>query len=122
MYNINLKSLPYVTAQEVFDQIAYGMLRQMKMSQTMSQIGASCAYRGVGKTKCAAGMVMDDSEILECDNDKSYSILLDEKKVPKEHFELICGLQKIHDSGQSPSNWHHSLKRFAKNNNLEFDF
>lgn len=120
MYNINLKSLPYVTAQEVFDQIAYGMLRQMKMSQ----IGFSyiCAYRGANKTKCAAGMIMDDSEILDEDNEKGYSTLLHEKKVPKEHFELIYGLQQIHDSGQSPSNWHHSLKRFAKNNNLEFDF
>lgn len=121
MYNINLKSLPYVTAQEVFDQIAYGMLRQMKVSTNKA---GACVYRGKNGTKCAAGMIMDDSEAEKITNLDlaSYDYLVQLGEAPKEHSELIYNLQKIHDSVGSPWDWHNRLKKFAKKNKLEFDF
>lgn len=40
-----------MTKQEIFDIVAYGLLKQKKKSKLMN--GEYCAYRGENGTKCA---------------------------------------------------------------------
>lgn len=117
---ITLKTLPNATKQEVFDQVASHMLKQMKQSKKHS---GACAYRGTHGSKCAAGcLIADDEYMTKFDNacnGKSWNTLIREGLVPVSHKDLIVSLQDIHD-GYEPVGWANRLRKLAEIEGLEF--
>lgn len=110
---ITLATLPQATAQQVFDQVARHMLTQNARSTN----GAVCKYRE-GGLKCAAGCLIGENEYLPELENKSWSVLQGRGKVPKEHADLICELQRVHDGRIDVFNWPLHLRQLAKNENL----
>lgn len=109
---ITLKTLPQVTAQEVFDQVARHLLTQKERSQIAE---SRCAYRGEDGLMCAAGCLLDDEEYLaiEKHNMSSWLALTVAGKVPHAHAKLISDLQKIHD-GEDAEYWSKELEALAQ--------
>jgi hypothetical protein len=84
MYSISLKSLPFATSQEVFDQVAYHLLTQNLKASS----GGICQYK-FGKLKYAAGCLISEDEYKEEFEGNVWGILVDRKLVPRNHLELI---------------------------------
>jgi hypothetical protein len=117
---ITLKTLPNATKQEVFDQVASHLLKQMKHSKRHS---GACAYRGTHELKCAAGcLIADDEYMVKFDNGCngiSWTELVKAGLVPVSHKDLIVTLQDIHDCYE-PVSWEERLKLLAEKEGLEF--
>lgn len=114
---ITLATLKDATAQEVFDQVATHMLKQMKRSGPADTGG--CWYRH-GDLKCAAGCLISDDEYVHDmdEGDSSWSDLVAKGFAPEKHSDIISYLQSIHDEAH-PDHWHQELKKFAETYNLE---
>ena len=108
---ITLKTLTQATEQEVFDQVVTHLLTQRERSVSIFST-SSCAYRGQNGLKCAAGCLISDDEYSSDMEGYSWINLLDEKRVPKNHYALITRLQHIHD-GTLPENWKRELEVLA---------
>lgn len=121
MYSITLKSLPFVTAQEVFDQVAYHLLKQNKKSLERSESPYTCAYRTNSGLKCAAGCLIGDDEYNKNFEKQSWHNLVENFGIPKNHYDLIRTLQNFHDLYEVEK-WHSGLKQIAKKFKLEFNF
>jgi hypothetical protein len=107
---ITLKTLPFATKQEVFEQVARHLLEQKQQSLIGNY---KCAYRGEAGLKCAAGCLIGDDEYRGIFENRNWSFLVREGHVPKEHSALISLLQSIHDD-TGPAIWESSLKLLAK--------
>lgn len=96
---ISLKNLATSSAQDVFDQVAIHLLTQNQPSiAPVAGFPTDCAYRGNNGLKCAAGcLIADDEYDIEIEG-KDWLYLNIQGKVPTEHWQLITGLQGIHDS------------------------
>lgn len=114
---ITLKTLPFATAQEVYDQVRDHLLKQNKKSKNPSDPNdgsAKCVYRS-GELRCAAGCLIGDDEYTEemdYSSDSGWESLSKKGIFPKEHVDLIAALQSIHDN-RDPSDWKMSLERLA---------
>jgi hypothetical protein len=115
---ITLKTLPQATEQEVFDQVAVHLLTQMKKSEEF-RFG-QCVYRSRDGLKCAAGCLIGDDEYKEEMEGITWYKLIEIKKVPESHSDLIRKLQILHDNFQ-PESWRNMLTNFAKDNNLSIN-
>lgn len=133
MKTITLANLAEATEQEVFDQVARHLLKQNNTS-TRADDGETCAYRGIGNTKCATGcLIADDEYIPEMDNaillhlkypdidiesdGTSWQALVKVGLVPSKHEDLIFKMQLIHD-GIMIEDWKDELKELAEKFNL----
>lgn len=116
---MNLKDLPHVTKQQVFDTVAKHLLTQMQQS-TSGKFETPCLYRGPNGLKCAAGVLIGDDEYCEEMELNSWNELVKHGLVPNEHKNLIHTLQGIHDC-VPPDAWHNQLKNTAKDLGLEFN-
>ena len=117
---ITLKTLPQATAQDVFDQITQHLLTQGK--QAISAIGV-CHYRIKLKgevLKCAAGCLIADDEYNRMFEYLAWKSLVNDRKVPSAHCQLVCDLQKIHD-GVIPEAWPSSFKDVAAKYGLKYN-
>lgn len=114
---ITLKTLSQATAQEVFDQVAKHLLIQ---NRKCALNNGSCIYRSNDGLKCAAGNLIADDEYDPNFEQNDWETLVIEDKVPDTHYELILGLQQIHDVN-SPKNWRKQLRLYAKAINLKFN-
>jgi hypothetical protein len=114
---ITLKTLPDATAQEVFDQVAGHLLRQMQCSTN----GGWCMYRGPDGLKCAAGCLIGDDEYdIRRMEERGWDKLVSSGCVPHEHKELIENLQDAHDSGDTVG-WREKLEIIADRHGLTFN-
>lgn len=115
---ITLKTLDTATEQEVFDQVAEHLLKQMAQSRQST----GCAYRGNNGLKCAAGCLIADDEYSEEFENIAWSEL--GRKIPnfpKKHSGLIQGLQAIHDT-RPPVCWPYYLQKLAREYRLTYRF
>lgn len=113
---ITLKTLPYATEQQVFDQVARHLLEQKQVSTYAPD---KCAYRGEAGLKCAAGCLIAEDEYNPAWENRGWKWLVEEKAVPAEHRELISELQTIHDE-EHPAHWEQRLKSLAHELELKF--
>ena len=117
-----------MTKQEMFDKVYIGLLNQ-KFERSMKNYGemSTCAYRGDGGMKCAAGHLIPDEEY-KSDMDVSPSTLTQlrsEGLLPKcfqslsqDDFIFVQKLQNVHDSSYTPSAMKHAIREFAAKHNL----
>lgn len=115
---ITLKTLAEATEQEVFNQIATGLMEQGKKSL----VNGRCCYRSDDGSKCAAGMLIADDEykpVFDKRGTRGEMISSDWEEIvlkgyaPKVHSDLITQLQSIHDSFE-PSEWKERLQDYAR--------
>ena len=113
---ITLKTLAEATEQEVFNQIATGLMEQGKKSL----VNGRCCYRSDDGSKCAAGMLIADDEYKPVfdkrgtrgeSSDWEGIVLMG--YATKAHKELIMQLQNIHDTFE-PSEWKERLRDYAR--------
>lgn len=113
---ITLKTLPQATAQEVFDQVAKHLLTQGKKS--ISENNQFCMYRGFNGTKCAAGCLISDDEYRPEFEIKTWTELVNEYAVSKNHCLLIMKLQSVHDV-DNIEDWKSILNKLAEESDLK---
>ncbi len=116
---ITIKSLPYVTGQEVFDQVANHLLTQKTRSIIATKGGYECVYRTTEGLKCAAGCLIGDDEYKPEMEKQRWKKLVEDKLVPDFHRVLILELQLIHDNIH-PNKWYEKLEIFAIKCGYEF--
>lgn len=131
---ITLATLPYSTAQEVFDQVASHLLTQNAKSVARLGDGYACAYRGADGMKCAAGCLIGDDEYRpEMEGAAWCSMTKSEFQypgsdpheairglAPRDHLNLISDLQIVHDSYDVPD-WRRLLAKTARDHGLVFN-
>mgnify|MGYP006355883033 FL=1 len=108
-----------MTAQEIFDKAAVGLLTQKARSYTESNNTGSCAYRGVNKRKCAAGFCIDDSwYVKEMERLPIDEVIINFKlEELKGHEKLLSNLQLLHDC-EPMGSWKIQLFQLARINGL----
>lgn len=117
---ITLSTLKDATEQEIFDQVSTHLLTQGKKSVK----SGSCAYRGSGGLKCAAGCLISDDEYDESFEGTIFGYVEMEslvKGVSGKSLDLIQQLQSTHDSYNAKT-WKDRLIDIAEEHNLKFNF
>jgi hypothetical protein len=113
-----------MTPQKVFDKVVLGLRAQ----GCKSEMGDLCRYRGPEGTKCAAGLLIKNSEYsagMETHNIKGIirSSAAEQRKISeasiqplierlKPHIDLIFALQCAHDF-VDVENWETEFRRIA---------
>ena len=111
-----------MTAQEIFDKAAVGLLTQKAKSYLVNPDGhenRTCAYRGANGKKCAAGFCIEDS-LYEKSMERNTITGVIQQFGLKElavHEVLLVTLQAIHD-GVSIAAWKAELLHLAKTREL----
>lgn len=106
---ITVSDLPTATAQEVFDFVAYSLLKQGKKSLTPRRPGIDPVFMyREGSLRYAAGFLIPDD---------LYSPVM-ENIAPNQHSGLITSLQNIHDNYDAIE-WKAELYSLAYKRNLE---
>lgn len=115
-------------AQEIYNRVVNHLRRQGR--RAMRSNGA-CLYRTDSGMKCAAGVLIKDSEYHKFMENKTVGELLTERAVhngttPEDMFNrlgpfknLIGELQMAHDESV-PSKWEPKFKQIAENFNLKY--
>lgn len=117
-----------MTPQEIFNKAVAGLASQ-KFQRSVSDNGR-CLYRGPNGLKCAIGHVVTDEQIAEVvkqirvynkdcnENAEGFNGRVFSKTLSaSEHF--LDNLQSAHDISHNPVGMIHSLRWFAKENELE---
>lgn len=109
-----------MTRQEIYDKVKAHLLAQKKRSITEDP--GSCAYRGVGGLKCAAGALIDDehyrSDLEGCTCEElSVVAALRRSGVRYTDIDIVRRLQEIHDFSM-PRDWKKELESVAKQEGL----
>lgn len=117
-----------MTKQEMFDKVYIGLLNQ-KFERSMKNDGkmSSCAYRGDGGMKCAAGHLIPDEEY-KSDMDYFSSTIMQlrsEGLLPRcfqslseDDLLFVQELQIAHDSSYTPSAMKYAIEEVAAKHNL----
>lgn len=113
---ITLKTLPLVSAQQVFDQVVEHLRTQKAKSY---REGRSCAYRGDNGAKCAAGCLISEDEYSAKMENETWDYLAKTGVVPADHDHLIKELQELHDD-VDVIHWEEALKHVATRAKLEY--
>lgn len=111
-----------MTAQEIFDKAAVGLLTQKAKSYLVNPDGHEsmvCAYRGANGKKCAAGFCIEDSLYEKSMERNTVSGVIRQfgLKELAVHEVLLSTLQSIHD-GVSIAAWKAELLHLAKTREL----
>lgn len=111
-----------MTAQEIFDKAAVGLLTQKAKSYLVNPDGhesRTCAYRGANGKKCAAGFCIEDSLYTESMERNTISDVFRQFNLKElaVHEVLLGTLQSIHD-GVSIAAWKAALLDLAKTEGL----
>ena len=111
-----------MTKQKIFDTVVAHLI---SMKQRSAENG-SCLYRGPNGAKCAAGVLLPDSEYKPHYEGKVvFDVLYFEINYGDDELFLINDLQEVHDE---PSNWlddlgfvgHACLMDIARTHELEW--
>lgn len=116
---ISTENLAEATAQEVFDFVAYSLLKQGKKSEGFDTTTNNflCFYRGDDNTKCAGGFLIPDEIYIKEMEGMNWVTLINQCEFSKNHQRLISELQGTHDT-LSPDNWKMGLDTVAERHNL----
>ena len=111
-----------MTAQEIFDKSAVGLLTQKAKSYLVNPDGHEsmvCAYRGANGKKCAAGFCIEDSLYTESMEKNTITGVIQQfgLKELAVHEVVLVTLQSIHD-GVSIGAWRAALLDLAKTREL----
>jgi len=111
-----------MTAQEIFDKAAVGLLTQKAKSYLVNPDGhenRTCAYRGANGKKCAAGFCIEDSLYTESMEQATIADVIQRFNLKElaVHEVLLATLQSIHD-GVSIAAWKAELLHLAKTKGL----
>lgn len=117
---VTLKSLPSVTAQEVFDQVKNHLLRQGDKARSDVNPKWGSAYKNKQGKVCAVGCLMAEDEYCPSFEGKYWYELVLEDLAPSTHFDLISSLQSIHDNLPA-SLWERALKSLAEKEKLNYE-
>lgn len=109
---ITASTIDKFTAQQVFNFVAYHLLKQ----GCKSFIGVSCSYRSADNKRCAVGFLLSDEEYDENLEGKALRYIKYFKD--SQHLDLLYKLQEIHDFYDTEA-WHRKLTDLAKE--LSFD-
>lgn len=107
-----------MTAQEIFDKSAVGLLTQKEKSFSVMSNGAEGSgwfYRGANGKKCAAGFCIDDSDYKSEMEGRSIRTIVSRYNLGNliAHVDILESLQFIHDS-VSIDAWKAELLHLAK--------
>lgn len=101
---ITLATLPRATAQEVFDQVVGGIIKQGVPAK--NHIGR-CLYRTPSGLACAAGQLLTDEEVTLIGGPDAgswrYMHSVKTNKIPAKHVDLVQELQVCHDEASDKS-------------------
>lgn len=109
--------------QNIFDHVVKNLHKQNKRSMTLISFAlfgdkTSCAYRGDGGCKCAAGWLIPDEDYIPFMEGRSVNRLkFFEKNYKEDELCLISSLQLIHDD-VPVEEWKDYWKDTAKDYNL----
>lgn len=106
---VTLATLDKSTAQEVFDWVAFNLLRQNARSKSSH---GPCAYRGLNGLKCAAGWLIADDEYDPKFETTTWHGVTDILRTHFVHDKLIFDLQQLHD-GYSADEWTKQFRSVA---------
>lgn len=110
-----------MTQQEIFNTVKKHLLSQNERSVE----GTACRYRGPRGLKCAAGILIPDSEYTESMEGKGWpcgkTTTSPLRNIADKlgHNNLIRNLQIVHDS-YDPTHWPAQLKNVSTNYELEY--
>lgn len=110
------------TEQQIFDQVAKHLLKQMRKSYLLDSATA-CAYRGEQGTMCAVGCLLTEYDP-GIERKTVYVIFRDYPEIAeaaginKDHIALITRLQTMHDF-RSVDGWFDRLAEIAKEFKLD---
>jgi hypothetical protein len=108
--------------QQLFDQVAIHMVQQN--AKSVDDDGDICLYRGSGRLKCAAGVLIPNE--LYDDNMEGQSIgqvlahypaLQERLGLDEQQVNLLSDLQQIHDD-EEPADWREHLRVAALDHGL----
>ena len=108
------------TNQQIFDQVAKHLLKQMKKSYLPGTV-VTCAYRGEQGVMCAVGCLLTEYD-KSIENKNVRAILIDYPEIAQaagitlNSCSLLTDLQHLHD-GREVTHWYYELGQLAK----EFD-
>lgn len=109
------------TEQEIFDQVAKHLLKQMKKSYLPGS--NVCAYRGEQGAMCAVGCLLTEYD--EAIEDKHISaVIVDYPEIAQaagitsNNCQLLADLQRLHDRTEV-KHWYYELSRIAKSYALD---
>lgn len=111
-HKIDVNNLTTATAQEVFDWVAYNLLRQNEQAS----VDGRCRYITPDGKRCAAGFLLPDGSP-ELESRSNWGALVIEGKVTEAHRGLIARLQQLHDYNP-PDVWQSALNGLAKDRGL----
>lgn len=117
---ISTENLTTASAQEVFDFVAFSLLKQGKKSEGFDTATNNllCFYRGDENTKCAGGFLIPDEIYAKEEMEgRGWGTLINQCNFSQNHQDLICQLQSTHDNHE-PDNWKFVLDLLAKRHNL----
>ena len=115
---ITLATLPNYTAQQVFDYVAKHLLTQGEKCEMFDDdMNPVCVYKNEVNQRCAAGCLFGPGEYSRVLEGKSWECLVEDRRVPSNHWSLITGLQRVHDT-RSANNWYKGLQQLATECNL----
>ena len=122
---ITLKTLPYVTAQEVFNTVSRHLLAQGQRSRALVTHSRGdleeCQYHTQEGLKDACGCLMADDEYDASLEGKTWQCLAKAGTVPSENADLIYKLQGVHDH-YYPYEWKMELRKVAQAFNIDTAF
>jgi len=109
---ITLRTLASASPQQVFNQVAAHLMKQMQPA--LRPGNQPCAYRGREGRVCAVGCLIADDEYDSSMEGKSCDVLwVDGHPIDETHLALLGGLQSLHD--YTPvKDWSEDLKARAK--------
>ena len=106
-----------MTEQELFDKVSNHLLKQNKHSMDSDK---SCKYRGNGGRMCAIGVLIPD-ELYHPWMDSGCTLMRITEIIDlREHYELCCRLQDIHDF-DGPAEWPAELADLAEEFGLKYE-
>jgi hypothetical protein len=114
---VTIANLVSATPQQVFDTIRTHLLTQREKCHDGH---GNCQYRADGRM-CAAGVLLKDvdDDIVETYEGMNWETLVEDRHVPKAHYNLIFSLQIVHDV-HSPEHWEEELKEVARTYELHY--
>lgn len=104
--------------QKIFD-VVYRGLKSQGFERSLLSDGVTCAYRGYGGAKCAAGWLIPDELYKEEYEGSTIDNSVDLENYFGRKLEFVMELQTIHDDYETADDMQARLRTFAKHYELK---
>ena len=115
-----------MTRQEMLRTAAEGLAAQ-GFTRARSE-GGTCVFRGVKGAKCAVGHIVSDELLqkardiddttMDPRTDTLLELMRSEGLIAADDKKFLSGLQRVHDTAETPDQMKYGLKLFASFNDL----